>query len=89
MSRTILLHHSYPVPPEKLWQLVISYGALQEVMKGLISFTGLPAGNSETGQAFEVQVSPIGKLPPQPYFMEVFEYNMKLMSYARPNAGQG
>lgn len=71
--QTVSLTHNYDVPPETLWALVTDYGALAEVMKGLASFEGLPSGRTHTGQRFEVQVRLFGRLPPQPYVMEVLD----------------
>lgn len=71
--RTIELTHHYAVPPERLWALVTDYNALAEVMRGLVRFDGLPPGRTRTGQRFEVQVRLFGRLPPQPYVMEVLQ----------------
>ena len=71
--QTIRLTHDYPAPPGRLWALVTDYGALADVMQGLASFEGLPSGRTRTGQRFEVMVRLFGKLPPQPYVMEVLQ----------------
>lgn len=71
--RTIGLTHDYAAAPDRLWALVTDYGALADVMQGLASFEGLPSGRTRTGQRFEVQVRLFGRLPPQPYVMEVLD----------------
>lgn len=71
--KTVALTHHYAVPPERLWALVTDYGALEEVMTGIIAFEGMPAGRVITGQKIDVMVSLFGKLPAQPYHMEVLE----------------
>lgn len=81
--KTVTVTHDYAVPAPVLWALVTDYDALAEVMKGLISFEGLPAGRTRTGQKLEVMVSLFGRLPPRPYVMEVLECdedNMRLRS---------
>lgn len=71
--QTVTLTHDYPVASEALWQIVTDYAALATVMEGIVSFEGLPAGRTKTGQVCDVQVSLFGKLPAQPYRMEVLE----------------
>ena len=71
--RTVHVENEYDVPPEKLWAIVTDYDALAFVMKGMMSFEGLPKGRTHTGQKMTVMVSLFGKLPAQPYHMEVLE----------------
>lgn len=73
MAKTVTVTHDYPVPAQRLWALVTDYDALADIMKGIVTFEGLPAGRTKTGQKLDVRVSLFGKLPPQPYFMEVLE----------------
>lgn len=70
---TISLVHDYPVSADALWNLVIDYDALHEVMKGIITFDGLPSGRAQTGHQINVMVSLFGRLPKQPYYMEILE----------------
>ncbi|KAJ04716.1 SRPBCC family protein [Sulfitobacter mediterraneus] len=69
--KTVEIEHDYAVPAERLWALVTDYDALAVVMAGIVSFDGLPEGRTRTGQSFDLMVSLFGKLPPQPYHMEV------------------
>ncbi len=71
--RTVVLSHDYPVPPEAVWNIATDLDALQDAMKGIIAFEGVPSGKVFTGQKMNVMVSLFGKLPKQPYFMEVLE----------------
>lgn len=81
--KTIHLTHSYAAPARAVWDIAIDYDCLAEVVEGLISFDGLPAGKVQAGQKADVMVSLFGKLPAQPYHMEVLEFddgNMMLKS---------
>jgi len=69
--KRLRLQHDYPVAPETLWALVTDYVALAEVIRGIVHFEGLAVGRTDTGQRLEVRVSLFGKLPPQPYHIEV------------------
>lgn len=71
--KTVVVENEYSVSPAKLWALATDYDALTEIMKGIASFEGLPAGRTETGHKLNVMVSLFGKLPSQPYFMEILE----------------
>ncbi len=71
MPKTIELTHSYNSPADKVWALLTDFDALAEVCKGLVRFEGLPSGRVHEGQKLEVGVSLFGKLPKQPYAMEV------------------
>jgi len=73
MIRIVDLSHDYPAPPEQLWALATDYAALARVMDGIVHFDGLPEGRTRTGQSFSVTVSLFGKLPAQPYHLEVLE----------------
>ena len=73
--RQLTLTHDYDVSPERLWALATDYGALAQVMAGRIAFEGLPEGRTKSGQSVDVMVSLFGKLPPQPYHMDVLECN--------------
>lgn len=69
--RTVVSEHHYSVSPDRLWALVTDYSALKTVMDGMVAFEGLPEGRAVTGQKCEVMVSLFGRLPAQPYVMEV------------------
>lgn len=69
----ISLVHEYPASADALWDLVIDYDALHEVMKGIITFDGLPNGRAQTGHKIDLMVSLFGRLPKQPYHMEILE----------------
>ena len=58
-------------------------------MKGLVSFDGLPSGKTSTGHKFDVMVSLFGKLPKQPYFMEVVECDDQNMVLRSSEHGAG
>ena len=71
--RTVKLEHNYSAPAAELWTIATDYDALNELMKGIASFEGLPSGRTKTGQKMSVLVSLFGILPKQSYFIEVLE----------------
>ena len=87
--KTVLVESDYAVPAARLWALVTGYAALEEVMQGLISFEGLPEGRTVTGQSFDLRVSLFGKLPWQPYHMDVLECDDAKMVLRSSEKGAG
>ena len=81
--------HDYPVPAETLWAVVTDYDALREIMKGIVDFEGVPTGRAHTGQKMNVMVSLFGKLPKQPYYIEVLECDnaRRIMRSSEKGAG--
>lgn len=87
--KTVHLTHDYPVSPERLWTLATDYGALARVMEGVVAFEGLPEGRVQEGQKIDVMVSLFGKLPKQPYHMEVVECDDSRMVLRSSEKGAG
>lgn len=87
--KSVLVVSEYSVPPAKLWEIVTDYGALAEIMKGIASFEGLPEGRTQTGQKMNVMVSLFGKLPKQPYYMEILECDDDRMVLRSSERGVG
>lgn len=87
--KTVIVQNDYPHPASRLWALATDYCALSEVMKGIASFDGLPAGKAETGQTLNIMVSLFGKLPAQPYFMEILECDDARMVMRSSERGAG
>ncbi|WP_299891677.1 SRPBCC family protein [uncultured Ruegeria sp.] len=87
--RIVTVQNDYPVSASRLWAMATDYAALSEVMEGLVSFEGLPAGRTQTGQRLEVMVSLFGKLPAQPYRMEVLECDNQRMILRSSERGAG
>jgi len=87
--RTVTLTHDYPAPPETVWALAIDLDMLQEIMAGVVTFEGLPSGRVHEGQAMTVMVSLFGKLPAQPYHMEVLECDGAAMGWRSSERGAG
>lgn len=87
--KTVRLSHDYDASPARLWALATDFAALEEVMKGLIRFEGLPEGRTETGMKTDVMVSLFGKLPAQPYHMEVLECDDDAMILRSSEKGAG
>ncbi|MBU2981702.1 SRPBCC family protein [Lentibacter algarum] len=87
--KTVYVESNYPVPAAELWALATDYGALAQVMQGIAAFEGLPKGRAVTGQKLNVMVSLFGKLPNQPYFMEVLECDDERMILRSSEKGAG
>jgi hypothetical protein len=87
--RTVKVVNEYDATPEQLWMLVTDYDALGEVMQGIASFEGLPSGRTKTDQKLDVMVSLFGKLPSQPYTMEVLECDDARMILRSSEHGAG
>lgn len=87
--KTIALHHKYAALPQRVWTLATDYGALQEVMRGLITFKGMPQGRVIQGQHIQVQVSLFGKLPWQPYSMTIAQCDDDAMTFLTLETGAG
>lgn len=87
--KTVLVKNDYPVSADRLWAIATDYGALAEIMKGIAVFEGLPQGRARTGQKLNVMVSLFGKLPSQPYYMEVVECNDDAMVLRSLEQGAG
>jgi hypothetical protein len=87
--RTIRLTHTYAAPARDVWQIAIDYDCLSEVMDGLVTFEGLPSGCVQAGQSMTVMVSLFGKLPAQPYHMEVMAFDDDAMQFQSSELGAG
>jgi hypothetical protein len=87
--KTVLVENDYATSPKRLWELVTDYGGLAEIMRGLVTFEGLPTGRTQTGQKMNVMVSMFGKLPSQPYYMEVLECDDSRMILRSSEKGAG
>lgn len=87
--KTVVVEHEYTASPAHLWAVVTDYDALSEIMKGIVSFEGLPSGRTETGQKLNVMVSLFGKLPSQPYCMDILECDDARMVLRSSEKGAG
>ncbi|MBN9886247.1 SRPBCC family protein [Salipiger abyssi] len=87
--RTVHTEFFYAASPERLWTLATSYDALSRVMAGLVEFDGLPEGRTRTGQKIHVEISLFGKLPKQPYDMDVLECDDSRMILRSSEQGAG
>jgi hypothetical protein len=87
--KKVIVVNEYEASAEQLWMLATDYDALGEVMQGIASFEGLPSGRTKTGQKLDVMVSLFGKLPSQPYKMEVLECDDARMILRSSEQGAG
>ena len=84
--KKVKLEYEYASPAKDVWALATDLDAFREIMDGVITFEGLPSGRLYRGQKMTVRVSLFGKLPAQPYFMEVLECDddaMMLQSFEK------
>lgn len=87
--KTVKVQNDYRVCAARLWALATDYAALSDVMAGLVSFEGLPDGRARTGQRLEVMVSLFGRLPAQPYRMDILECDDQSMILHSSEQGSG
>ncbi|WP_417309175.1 SRPBCC family protein [Devosia sp.] len=87
--KTVRLEHEYASPAAEVWALATDLDALSKIMDGVVTFEGLPSGRVYQGQKIAVRVSLFGKLPPQPYFMEVLECDDAAMILRSIEKGAG
>ncbi|WP_371171319.1 SRPBCC family protein [Aliiroseovarius sp. 2305UL8-7] len=87
--RTIRLTHDYPYSAREVWEVAIDYDYLAEAMDGLVRFEGLPNGKVQASQSMTVMVSLFGKLPAQPYHMEVVDFDDDAMRLVSSEWGAG
>lgn len=71
VTKTITLSHDYRAGAEDVWDIATRFDALDRVNRPRIVMTGLPTGRIFQGQKIDVMVSLFGKLPNQPYRMDV------------------
>ncbi len=89
MTGTVSLTHHYEAPADQVWRLATDFSALERVCAGMVSFRGLPEGRCETGQIIDVDVSLFGRLPWQPYRMDVVECDDTAMRLHSLEKGSG
>jgi hypothetical protein len=87
--RSVLVENDYTASPARLWAVATDYDALSEIMQGIASFEGLPKGRTRTGQKMTVMVALFGKLPKQPYYMEILECDDNRMILRSSEKGAG
>lgn len=87
--RIVYLKHEYPFLARDVWEVATDYDCLAEVMKGMITFEGLPKGRIKAVQSASVMVSLFGRLPAQPYHMEVVAFDDKAMTLTSSEIGAG
>ena len=87
--RKIRLSHDYDADAARLWALVTDLDALAEVNRPRIVMQGLPPGRIREGQRIEVTVSLFGRLPPQPYAMDVIECDDRARRFHSLESGAG
>ena len=87
--KTVILDHDYAASAQDVWALATDLDALKEVTQGVVAFEGMPSGRVYEGQKITVQVSLFGKLPPQPYFMEVLKCDNDAMILQSFEKGAG
>lgn len=89
MSVTVSLTHDYPYPAHMVWDVATSFDHLKTVTNGLIAFRNLPAGRLYNGQHILVDVSLFGRLPYQPYEMNVLALDDHARTFQSSEVGAG
>lgn len=89
MSATVTLSHDYPYPAPEVWAVATDLDHLKTVTEGLLVFRGLPSGEIFQGQHIRVEVSLFGKLPFQPYEMNVVSFDTAGMRFQSHEIGAG
>ena len=79
--KTVFLSHIYAHSSEDVWRVGTDFGCLQEAVRGLLSFEGLPEGSLHKGQVVDVKVSMFGVLPAQSYRMELIAFDPKNLTF--------
>lgn len=87
--KTVRLSHVYHNPPQKVWEVATRIDCLQEGMRGLVTFKGMPDGAIYKGQVLDVEVSLFGLLPYQPYRMELLECDPNSYHFISNEVGMG
>jgi hypothetical protein len=77
MSKPIVLDHTYPVTPDRLFAMICDLDALDAVSRPMVLFDHLPSGLVRTGQVVDVAVSVFGVLPSRPYRFRVIKCDPK------------
>ncbi|MEY8841675.1 hypothetical protein AB9K41_21825 [Cribrihabitans sp. XS_ASV171] len=71
MRKVLTLQNSYPVPPDRLFDLVTDLDTLEAVARPWVRFHHLPSGPVREGQVIDIDLSLFGVLPAQAYKMVV------------------
>ncbi|WP_439140797.1 hypothetical protein [Planktotalea sp.] len=87
--KTIRLSHLYDHGPRDVWRVATDLDCLQDAVRGLLAFEGLPRGAIKEGQVIDVKVSLFGLLPAQPYRMEVIAFSEDNMCFTSNEVGMG
>ncbi|OJI94218.1 polyketide cyclase/dehydrase/lipid transport protein [Planktotalea frisia] len=87
--KTVRLSHIYEHTPRDVWRVATDLECLQEAVRGLLSFEGMPKGVIHQGQVVDVKVSMFGILPAQPYRMELIEFDDAEMRFKSNEVGMG
>jgi len=73
MAVTVQSSFDYDAPADRVWADLISYDALAKSMKGSLTYIGLPDGEAQVGDDFEVELKIWGWLPVGRWRMRVVE----------------
>lgn len=87
MTRVLRFEHRYPVPPDRLFDLVTDLDTLDAVTKPWVQFDHLPSGQVHQGQIIDVAVSVFGILPTRPYKMRVVLFDPEARRMASEEDG--
>lgn len=89
MMTVVEVIHEYPVTPERLWAVTMDLGSLAVMNAPLIVFGDLGGERLAAGAVIDTEVSVYGRLPAQPYRIEVLECDDATMRARTSETGAG
>ena len=89
MAGTVRVTSDYPVSADALWAITKDLDALVEMNSRMVKMEGVPSGDMYGGQVIEATVSLFGKLPPQPYRIDVLTVDDDARCFTSSEHGSG
>ncbi|GGE40759.1 hypothetical protein GCM10011360_30390 [Primorskyibacter flagellatus] len=89
MAGTVRVASDYATSPDALWALTKDLDALVEMNARMVTMTGMPHGDMVPGQVIEAQVSLFGRLPPQPYRIDILTVDDASRTFTSAEHGSG
>lgn len=89
MSQLVKLEHEYQQNARQVWHVATNIQYFEKIMRGLVSFRGLPKAPLHEGQVLQLQVSLFGILPYQPYHINIVTFDEDKMQFCSMEKGVG
>ena len=71
MAAIVRIEATYPEDPDAVFKSALRYGELAEAMNGIAAYEGLPPGEAQEGQTFDVTVTFWGWMKNPPHTIHV------------------